>query len=70
MPAKKNIYERLLEQGVPKQTLDKLLHLIILEQIKEKQLSQRKISSPSKQRHFKFLHWLKNFYKKILSAKH
>ncbi len=34
MLPEKNLYERLLEQGVPKQNLHKILHYLLMEQIK------------------------------------
>jgi hypothetical protein len=41
MPTDKNIYEQLLEEGVPKETLHKVLHTIMLAQIKDKKSPRR-----------------------------
>lgn len=64
---KKHIYEQLLEQGVPKETLDKLVHFIILEQIKNKKLThQTKNTSPKIFFQFKPFHLLKHLSGKAL----
>ena len=50
MPAENNIYEKLLAKGVPKQTLHKLLHTVVLAQIKDKKSSRNFIDAIKKLR--------------------